>query len=211
MTPIFCDHIDHQMAWRGGDFSKDDISFDLSHRQVAALEDVVLRVRKARLPLGEIGPDHCHHRWLDDDLERVFDDIQEGRGIVIVRGLPVAAHSVDDIKTMFWALGTHFGVTECARLSAGPSQGRDPTRPAGECSRLPKPPRVVAACRFGADRRPDGVRQAREGGYSQYASGLALHNEMLATRPDLMPVLYRRFPYHRRDEQAPDCPAHHTL
>jgi len=55
------------------------------------------------------------------------------------------------------------------------------------------------------------VRQAREGGYSQYASGLALHNEMLATRPDLMPVLYRRFPYHRRDEQAPDCPAHHTL
>lgn len=46
------------------------------------------------------------------------------------------------------------------------------------------------------------VRQARQGGYSQYASGLAVHNEMLATRPDLMPVLYRGFPYHRRGEEA---------
>ena len=46
------------------------------------------------------------------------------------------------------------------------------------------------------------VRQARRGGYSQYASGLAVHNEILANRPDLMPVLYRGFPYHRRGEEA---------
>jgi Taurine catabolism dioxygenase TauD, TfdA family len=44
------------------------------------------------------------------------------------------------------------------------------------------------------------VRQARQGGYSQYASGLAVHNQILATRPDLMTVLYRGFPYHRRGE-----------
>ena len=89
MTPIFRDHIDHPMAWCGGDFSKDDISFDLARRQVAALEDVLLRLRKAGLLLGEIRAEHCHHPALDDDLGRVFDDIQEGRGIVIVRGLPV--------------------------------------------------------------------------------------------------------------------------
>jgi hypothetical protein len=47
------------------------------------------------------------------------------------------------------------------------------------------------------------VRQARQGGYSQYTSGLAVHNEVLATRPDLMPILYRGFPYHRRGEEAP--------
>jgi hypothetical protein len=47
------------------------------------------------------------------------------------------------------------------------------------------------------------VRQARDG-YSQYASGLAVHNEILATRPDfLMPILYRGFPHHRRGEEAP--------
>jgi hypothetical protein len=35
------------------------------------------------------------------------------------------------------------------------SQGRDPSRAAGECSRLSKPARVVAACRSGANRRAD--------------------------------------------------------
>ncbi|HTW54471.1 MAG TPA: TauD/TfdA family dioxygenase [Stellaceae bacterium] len=49
------------------------------------------------------------------------------------------------------------------------------------------------------------VRQARAGGYSQYAAGLAIHNEIAATRPDLLPVLYRGFPYHRRGEEAPDA------
>ena len=29
MAPIFRELIDHQMAWRGGDFSKEDITFDL--------------------------------------------------------------------------------------------------------------------------------------------------------------------------------------
>jgi len=43
------------------------------------------------------------------DLEGVLDEIQQGRGIVIVRSLPVEAHSVEDIATMFWAIGTHFG------------------------------------------------------------------------------------------------------
>jgi hypothetical protein len=56
---------------------------------VDALEDVLLRVRKAGLLLGDIRAEHCRHPALDGALERVFDDIQEGRGIVIVRGLPV--------------------------------------------------------------------------------------------------------------------------
>jgi len=38
MTPMFRDRIDHPMAWRGGELFKDDISFDLSQRHVAALE-----------------------------------------------------------------------------------------------------------------------------------------------------------------------------
>jgi hypothetical protein len=34
------------------------------------------------------------------------------------------------------------------------------------------------------------AHQERHGRYSQYASGLAIHNELLAARPDLMPILY---------------------
>ena len=189
----------------GADFSKDDISFDLSQRQVAALEDMLLRLRKAGLVLGEIDAQHCRHPALDDDLGRVFDEIQEGRGIVIVRGLPVDRHSVEDISTMFWALGAHFGhgVSQSA-LGDLLGQVRDETPPGqpesarGYLSRRELSLHVDLAQIVGLMC----VRQAREGGHSQYASGLAVHNEILAMRPDLMPVLYRGFPYHRRGEEA---------
>ena len=206
MTPILSERIDHPMAWRGRDFSKEDISLDLSRRHAAALKDVLLKIRKAGLLLGEIRAEHCQHPALDDDLERVFDEIQEGRGIVIVRGLPVDSHSVEDISTMFWALGTHFGrgVSQSA-LGDLLGQVRDET-PAGQpesargyLSRRELSLHVDLAQIVGLMC----VRQARQGGYSQYASGLAVHNEILATRPDLMPILYRGFPYHRRGEEAP--------
>ena len=190
MTPIFREHIGDPMAWCGGDFSKDDISFDLSRRQVAALQDVLLRLRKAGLLLGETHAEHCRHPALDDDLERVFDEIQEGRGIVIVRGLPVDGHSVEDISTMFWALGAHFGrgVSQSA-LGDLLGQVRDETPPGqpesarGYLSRRELSLHVDLAQIVGLMC----VRQAFQGGYSQYASGLAVHNEILTARPDLMP------------------------
>jgi hypothetical protein len=208
MTPIFRDRIDQRMTWRGSDLPKEDILFDLSKRHVVALKDVLLRIRKPGLALGEVRAEHCRHPALDDDLEQVFDGIQEGRGIVIVRGLPIDGHSVDDISTMFRALGTHFGrgVSQSA-LGDLLGQVRDETPPGqaesarGYLSRGELSLHVDLAQIVGLMC----VRQARHGGYSQYASGLAVHNEILATRPDLMPVLYRGFPYHRRGEEAPSA------
>ena len=207
MTPIDCAPIDDKMAWRGSDIkSKDDIAFDLGRSHVAALEDVLLRVRKAGLALQEIGPEHCRHPALDADLARVFDEIQDGRGIVIVRGLPVQGHPVEDVSTMFWAVGAHLGrgVSQSA-LGDVLGQVRDETPPGqaesarGYTSRRELSLHVDLAQIVGLMC----VRQARAGGYSQYASGLAIYNEILATRPDLMAILRRGFPYHRRGEEAP--------
>jgi hypothetical protein len=194
------------MAWRGSDLgSKDDIAFDLSRAHVAALEDVLHRVRKAGLALSEIEPEHCRHPALDADLAHVFGELQDGRGIVILRGLPVKDHAIEDISTMFWAVGTHFGrgVSQSARGDVL-GQVQDET-----------PPGQVESARGYTSRRELSlhvdlgqivglmcVRQARTGGFSQYASGLAVYNEILATRPDLMPILTRGFPYHRRGEEA---------
>lgn len=117
MTPIHRAQIDHSMAWRGADLKKDDIAFDLTARHAAALEEVLARVQKAGLALGQIRAEHCRHPALNADFERIFDEIQEGRGIVILRGIPVAGHSEDAVSTIFWAIGTHFGrgVSQSAR------------------------------------------------------------------------------------------------
>ena len=207
MTAIHHVPSDHKMIWRGGDFTKDDIAFDLTARHAAALEDVLRRTAKS--DIADITPADCRHPALDADLEGVFDEIQEGRGIVIVRGIPVANHSVDEVSRMFWALGAHFGrgVSQSARGDVL-GQVQDETPPGGEESARGYTSRrelslhndlaqiVGLMC----------VRQARAGGESQYASGLAIHNAIAVARPDLLPVLYRGFPYHRRGEEAPSQP-----
>lgn len=209
MTATFPARIDHPMAWRGGDIRKDDIAFDLTAPQAAALEELLGRFQKEGRALGDILPGQCRHPALDDPLARAFDEIQEGRGIVIVRGIPVAGHSAEEVGVMFWALGAHFGrgVSQSAR---GDLLGlvRDET-----------PPGQPESARGYTSRRELSlhvdlgqivgllcVRQGRRGGESQYASGLAIYNEIQSRRPDLMPILTRGFPYHRRGEEAPDQP-----
>jgi hypothetical protein len=160
----------------------------------------------AGLPLAEIGAEACRHPTLDADFARLFDEIQTGRGIVILRGIPSAGHSLDAVGKIFWAIGAHFGcgVSQSAR---GDLLGlvRDETPPGeaesarGYTSRRELSLHVDLAQIVGLMC----VRQARAGGVSQYASGLAVHNEIAAMRPDLLPVLYRGFPYQRRGEEAP--------
>jgi hypothetical protein len=153
-------------------------------------------------------PADCRHPALDTDLERVFTEIQEGRGIVIVRGVPVAAHSVENVGRMFWALGAHFG-RGVSQSAIGDVLGhvRDETPPGGEESARGYTSRRELSLHtdLGQIVGLMCVRQAKSGGESQYAAGLAVHNEIAATRPDLLPVLYRGFPYHRRGEQAADA------
>jgi hypothetical protein len=198
---------DHKMVWRGGDFTKDDIAFDLTARHAAALEDVLSRVRAK--DLADIVPADCRHPALDADLARVFDEIQEGRGIVIVRGIPVADHSAEGVGRLFWALGAHFrrGVSQSA-LGDLLGYVRDETPPGGEESARGYTSRreLSLHCDLAQIVGLMCVRQARGGGASQYAAGLAVHNEIAATRPDLLPVLYRGFPYHRRGEEAAGQP-----
>lgn len=209
MTSTLPDFIDHPMAWRGSAIrGKDEIAFDLTPRHVAALEELLGRFRKQGRELGDILPRHCRHPALDADLAGVFDEIQEGRGIVVIRGIPTKGHSDSDVGLMFWALGTHFGLG-CSQSARGDLLGlvRDET-PAGE----PESARGYTSRRELSLHVDLGqivglmcVRQAQSGGESQYASGLAIYNEIRARRPDLMPVLERGFPYHRRGEEAPEA------
>jgi hypothetical protein len=207
-APILAKPAEGPMTWHGSDLRKENIAFDLSRAQAAALEDVLLRVRKMGLAVADIKAEHCRHPALDDALARVFNEIQDGRGIVILRGIPAADHSVDDVSTMFWLIGTHFGrgVSQSAR---GDVLGlvQDETPPGADESARGYTSRRELSLHVDLGQIVGlmCVRQARAGGFSQYASGLAIYNEILATRPDLMPVLCRGFPYHRRGEEAPDA------
>ena len=63
------------MMWRGSDLRKEDVAFDFSRAPAAALEDVLLCVRNARLSVADIKPEHCRHPALDNALAHVFNEV----------------------------------------------------------------------------------------------------------------------------------------
>lgn len=208
MTPMYADQIDRKIAWQGSDFrGKDDIAFDLSGRHIAALKDILKRVEN--ISLEEIRREHCGHPALDDDLAKIFDEVQSGRGIVILRGIPIASHSLEEIEKMAWALDTHFGVAlsqnclghRITRVQEEPLPGGLQTA-RGHKSRQDLAMHTDYAEIFTLLC----VRSAKQGGETQFTSTLAVHNEILNTRPDILPILYRGFPHHRRNDQPDNQP-----
>jgi alpha-ketoglutarate-dependent taurine dioxygenase len=208
-TQIYRARVDHPVAWRGSDFpSKEAIAFDLSASQAAALEEILERT--AGIERDEIGREHCGHAALDEALAGVYEAVMRGRGLVVVRGFPVANHSVEEIERMYWAFCTHFG-----RLMSHNSLGQRMVRvfeqllPGGvQPARGTKSRAELAMHNDAADVFALlCVQRAERGGESQYASGPAAHNAILESRPDILPILYRGFPHHRRSEQQEHQPA----
>lgn len=209
MTPIYDKPIESKMAWRGCDIrSKDEVARDLTRAHVVALEEILGRVSK--IPRQEIRREDCRHPLIDDFLSEVFTQAQCVGGFVLLRGVPVKEHSDEDVERIYWAIGTHFGRAESQNSLGntlnwvqqeklpGGVQSPSGTKSSGDLAPHTDPAEFFTLlC----------VRQAREGGNTQFGSTLAIHNEILATRPDILPILYKGFPIHRRGYQYDDQPA----
>jgi hypothetical protein len=42
-------------------------------------------------------------------LDQTLAELYDGRGFIVVRGLPVARYSDEDVGLLFWGLGRHLG------------------------------------------------------------------------------------------------------
>jgi Taurine catabolism dioxygenase TauD, TfdA family len=207
-TAIHTEQVHDAMAWVGSDFSSgEELVYRLEPRTVAGLEEVLQRVRHMERDAIEL--EHARHPDVDGPAQEVYEELIRGRGLVIVRGFPVDRYSVDDMEYLYWAWLVHFG-----RLLSNNSFGHKMVRVQQEV--LPggvQPARGTKSAAELAMHNDSGdlfsllwINQSDQGGESQYSSGPAAHNTILATRPDLLPVLYRGFPHHRRSEQPDDQP-----
>jgi alpha-ketoglutarate-dependent taurine dioxygenase len=195
------------MAWTGRQVSKEDLVFNLSDRNVAALMEILERTRS--LDRDEITLQEASHPALDRDLRRVYEDVTHGRGLTIVRGFPVD-HPLEDVERMYWAFACHFGsilstnalgnkmIVVRQEVLADGTQSARGTKSASELAMHNDSSDIfMLLC----------VHAAQSGGESQFSSGPAAHATISETHPSVLPVLYRGFPHHRRGEQYDHQPA----
>ncbi|MEV0703710.1 TauD/TfdA family dioxygenase [Saccharopolyspora sp. NPDC050389] len=194
-------------AWKGHDMSRSaEWICQLDDEQVGELESALQRLRTADVPLLRVTRDDFPLPSLGGVLRELADELENGRGFVLIKGLPVDRYTESEAALIYWGIGQHLGIP-VSQNAAGHLLGhvRDTGRTVTDTAvrgyqtnaRLPYHTDgsdvVGLLC----------LRPARSGGLSTIVSSAAIYNEILERRPDLIERLYRPYCFDRREEEQP--------
>ncbi len=198
MPGIVTAPIDHPVAWRASDFaSPDQIAVALTSVQRRILADLGRRVCSQGRGWRDLTAAEEALPDLAETLSDVRQQVYGGRGLVLLRGLPMGELNEDEAAVAAWAVGSHFG-RRATQSALGDMLGRVEIDP--NLQQTWRGYRSSAQSRFHTD-HVDGlalacVRPAGSGGASCVVSAAAIHNVLAAERPDLLPALYQGFRMH---------------
>ena len=178
--------------------------YRLSPADVGELAAAVRQTVGRQLSILAIGKDDFVLPRLGPVLADILDELVNGRGIVLIKGIPVAAFSREEIATMYWGIGRHIGdpvsqnhkghlLGHIKDLALPETPGRRSYQTTmGQYYHTDSCDVVGLMCLHGA----------KAGGVSSIASTGAVYNEMLARSPDLVAELCGTF-YADRKEEVP--------
>ena len=181
-------------AWTSrGLGGRDGIAQPLTAEQLAGFDGILARTR--HLAPQAVTHAEFRHPAVDALAAGLRRTIVAGRGAVLLTGLDRGRYSEDDCERIYWGIGTHLG-DAAVQSGWGDRLGH---------VRHEKDDPVGRAYRSNEELTPhtDSYRivglmcleRAAEGGLSRLVSSLAIHNEILARRPDLLEPLYEGYHY----------------
>jgi hypothetical protein len=198
--------IEGPSAWVGADMRgrEAEWSYRLSPMEVAEIEAALRSVQARGLDIADIRRRDFPLPTLGPVLDRLCAEVLDGRGFVLLRGVPVEDRPIAESAIAYWGIGTYFG---SARSQNAQGHLLGHVYDLGGSSATNPHLRTYATSErqnFHID-RCDVVallclRRAMSGGLSAIASSMAVHNVMLARRPDLLERLYQPIPRDRRGE-----------
>ena len=181
-------------VWKGADVEGDDSWVHrLSAEEVAEIDAglAILRAKHMRFPA--FAKDDFPLPSLSRLLKRVADELENGRGFKLLRGLPMERYSDEDIRCLYYGIGLHMG-TPVRQNPRGELLG--PVQNVGDIH--DKSTRVYETNLFLPYHSDPSdvvgllcVRKAQAGGLSSLVSVASLYNELLARYPHFMGLYYR--------------------
>jgi|SRR5262252_1645990 len=206
-------------AWHGRDLARStDWIRPISAAAVAELDAALASVKARGLAWADIRREDFPLSGFGAELAAVAHELEHGPGLVLLRGLPVARYTEDELRQLYWGIGAHLG-TPRYQNAHGELIGevRDELRVYGAVNQpdveqktgAPVTSRYKARSsgplRFHTDRADVVgllcVRQARSGGVSKIVSSVAINNAILERRPDLHALLHQDYYRTREGEE----------
>jgi hypothetical protein len=203
------DPITGQSAWRGSEMqTRTDWRVELDRAAIDEIERALGFARRTGRPLGELGKGDFPLSSLGPRIREFRREIEDGRGFVLLSGLPVERFDPKDSEIVFWCLGQHLGIPG-AQNPAGELLGHVRDTGARRDDPSVRLYRTSANIAYHCD-AADVVgllclKKAKHGGTSRIVSSASVYNEILARRPDLVDVLYRPFLLDTHGEGRTKC------
>ncbi len=216
-------------AWTGAELERDGSwIWPLEEPDIAAIDGALDQVRARGLTWSALTAEDFPLGHFAGRLADLARELEEGRGIVLLRGLPVERYDAETLKCIHYGLASHLGTTVyqsaggeligeitdegAAALARGTLPGEGDAQPfLSSRARV----QTTGPLRFHTD-RTDVVTllcagQSKAGGLSQIASAVAIHDAMLERRPDLVEALYLDLPRSRLGEEVGGGEDHYML
>ena len=193
-------------AWKGADMAGDTTWLHpLSPEEIDTLDAALAHVRSRGLTFPNFGKDDFPVGDWARTLQAHSDELENGRGFVVLRGLPVHRYTEEEINILYYGIGLHMGVPvrqnprgDLLGLVMNVGDVTQKTTRVYETNLyLPyhsDPSDVVGLlC----------VRKARQGGLSSLVSVAAIYNEILDKHPEYLGLYYRMWYFAHLCEDLP--------
>lgn len=200
MDDMLLEPVRDRSAWKAADFEHDDSWVHrLTAEDIAEIDAALAGVKARGLAVPDFGREAFPLPNLRAKIDRVLEEVEDGRGVAVLRGLPVERYDIDALRMIYWGVGAYFGepISQNSKgqiLADVVDLGNDYSdlnargyKTAAELLPHVDSSDIVALlC----------VNTAKAGGESTLASSMSIYNEILQHHREYLPVLYRGF---RRD------------
>ncbi|MBL6618265.1 MAG: TauD/TfdA family dioxygenase [Reyranella sp.] len=210
MAEILNEIVRDSSAWYGPDLANDTswiVHLQPSH--LAEIGAAMEQVSRRGLAFAALTRDDFPLPTLGPSLRAWQEEVVNGRGFYVLRGLNSHDYSDEEVGTIFWAMGLHLGqaVTQNPRgdllghvYDHGRKYGQIDVRGYETNAHLPfhtdSGDVVGLLC----------LRPSTSGGLSSVVSAVTIHNEILKRHPEYLAPLYRGFHYIRREAALTESP-----
>jgi hypothetical protein len=178
--------------------------YRVNDREIAEVLMAVAKIEERGLAIKDITKDVFSLPLLGPQLGSIRDELMEGRGFAIIRGLPIKDRSREQIAIAFWGIGTWIGE---ARSQNGKGHLLGHVKDIGEDYAKARGYMTRQEMHFHTDRADIltlcCLHPAKSGGQHRICSSVTVYNEILKRHPDLAKELTWRFYRERKGEMPP--------
>ncbi len=211
MTTTLRHPVQGRPVWTGDEMAgRTDWIHRLQPAEIVELEAALTTAKARAARLFTMTRDDFPLPGLGAWLAELRDELDEGRGFQLLRGLPVERYSLEDARLLFWGLAVHLGEPEPQDGAGNLMHDIRDTGQKVENTANIRGFQTNDELQF----HNDGgdafmllcLRTAISGGTSKLVSVAALFNAVLARRPELTEVLQQPFHFDARSQQASGRP-----